>query len=796
MRLKEFGEDASIDKFIIALRNHIGRAASKHVPAKLNWEALGQMSRANGFEFAADYETFKSMYDSNPIIQKLVKNFNSQGIVLNVPGTSDGPQQTKKRNKDDVEKIAAANAEKNLESVGEGFGSRTGHGTSSRSSISAKDRRKGPTDKKKAEKEKHQSYPSILGKNFRSGSVTNESSSIRKGDKLQINWTRNAPDTGTITGIGADYIKFKLDNDNTPHGDTAAVYFNEFDKYDVQILNDLKDSQDMSKKSLAEDLRERYDTTLLESDRELKKYGISKDKITMYQVKQSRAGNKISWEDAKQHFIDKAKADEKAARAAARKANPKPRKPRQPSTGMTMSKFKKMIKGAAQDFQADFADSEMDLGDVAWDMADSILYSDPDVEAFVRNIMAKNSGRRPTEIKRDMIRDYVADEIYDAGTNESFDDPENPDNLQRFTIQYYDLHGDEIDNRLDKLERVFKTFEVDTDNYHNTSTVPVLIGPREVQKFVSLVNKCPYAKLVSEATQEEYVSEISKDLKARYKEKAGKEVKDLKPWTKKGEYKDLAKNQVARREKGIAKANEASPETTMSALKGLHVWEVWIKNNYYNGKYPDYTARQYPVLATSADEAKQVVLHNADAILKDLLSKKSGNGKKILPPKSALPIREKEIGRIDDGTVKAKRSSAGFVTLFSPSGPMTVKLGDGNIVDVKGQDTVEMTEGWGNEEWTPYSNGYTLLTRASNAARDMKGKYWVYKTPDEIDGSDIRQKHKMIDILRKTEPIGKFHDIKPAFDAMKKHAGTTESKVTEKSVSKAQQKFMGMVHAA
>ena len=120
MRFFEFsGDDAGIDKFIIALRNHIGRAASKKAPANLNWSAVGKMSQANGFEFAADYETFKSMYDSNPVLQSLVKNFNADGIELNVPGapneepTGDGTQ-TPQDSQAAVDKIAASAAPQQL----------------------------------------------------------------------------------------------------------------------------------------------------------------------------------------------------------------------------------------------------------------------------------------------------------------------------------------------------------------------------------------------------------------------------------------------------------------------------------------------------------------------------------------------------------------------------------------------------------------------------------------------------------------------------------------------------------
>jgi len=132
--------------------------------------------------------------------------------------------------------------------------------------------------------------------------------------------------------------------------------------------------------------------------------------------------------------------------------------------------------------------------------------------------------------------------------------------------------------------------------------------------------------------------------------------------------------------KGVA---EATPETTVSALRGYKTWQVWIKNNYYNGKYPDYSGRPYRVIAGSADEARQVVLDNADRVLKDLLSKKFPSGKRVLPPKSALPIEAKHIGAVDDGTMKGQVTTSRPITMLSPQGPMTVMLDAGNIVDVE-----------------------------------------------------------------------------------------------------------------
>lgn len=89
MRFFEFGSEDYGDRLVMILRNYIGRAASKKAPSKLNWAGLNQVLQSNGFELAADYETFKSIYDSNPAVQAMVKNFNDDSIELKVPGAPD-----------------------------------------------------------------------------------------------------------------------------------------------------------------------------------------------------------------------------------------------------------------------------------------------------------------------------------------------------------------------------------------------------------------------------------------------------------------------------------------------------------------------------------------------------------------------------------------------------------------------------------------------------------------------------------------------------------------------------------
>ena len=118
MRFFEFVDtDLGLDKFVMILKNFIGRAASKKQAAKLNWRTLQKIATDSGFEMGADYETFKSMYDSSPVIQSLVKDFNADGIELNVPGTdkdTETPVKQGQTSQDAVDKIAAGAAAQNL----------------------------------------------------------------------------------------------------------------------------------------------------------------------------------------------------------------------------------------------------------------------------------------------------------------------------------------------------------------------------------------------------------------------------------------------------------------------------------------------------------------------------------------------------------------------------------------------------------------------------------------------------------------------------------------------------------
>jgi hypothetical protein len=119
MRIFEFAGDDNLDKFVVLLKNFIGRNASKKTPAKYNWASINRLAGSSGIELMADYETFKSIYDSSPQLQMLVKNFNANGLELNVPGapdsaeTPDGTAQPQD-SQAAVDKMAASAAPKQL----------------------------------------------------------------------------------------------------------------------------------------------------------------------------------------------------------------------------------------------------------------------------------------------------------------------------------------------------------------------------------------------------------------------------------------------------------------------------------------------------------------------------------------------------------------------------------------------------------------------------------------------------------------------------------------------------------
>ena len=107
------------------------------------------------------------------------------------------------------------------------------------------------------------------------------------------------------------------------------------------------------------------------------------------------------------------------------------------------------------------------------------------------------------------------------------------------------------------------------------------------------------------------------------------------------------------------------------------LFEVYVCNNYYDGRFHEWGIRPFPVLATNESEAKQVVIDNADSILEILKKKRMHNGRLLVSKKYAINICEKHLGRVK----KSSRTTNSLTEFFSPQGIMKVKVIEGQIIN-------------------------------------------------------------------------------------------------------------------
>jgi len=68
----------------------IGSADNQDQPAYLSWDALNQIMR-NMKAPQFDFDGFKMIYDANPDIQPLIKNFDDKGLTLATKTDSEEP---------------------------------------------------------------------------------------------------------------------------------------------------------------------------------------------------------------------------------------------------------------------------------------------------------------------------------------------------------------------------------------------------------------------------------------------------------------------------------------------------------------------------------------------------------------------------------------------------------------------------------------------------------------------------------------------------------------------------------
>lgn len=122
---------------------------------------------------------------------------------------------------------------------------------------------------------------------------------------------------------------------------------------------------------------------------------------------------------------------------------------------------------------------------------------------------------------------------------------------------------------------------------------------------------------------------------------------------------------------------------TFAALKNYQLWDVAIGNNYYNGRYADYNFKPYPVIAGSAEEARETVLKYADSVLADLKSKQRYNSqRRLLPARRALSITEQHLGRTEQKIIRST-SPRKWKTMLSPQGWIQVQLKYSKITDCR-----------------------------------------------------------------------------------------------------------------
>jgi hypothetical protein len=80
MRLFEVADSFASDLEMV-LRNQMGRSDSKNSTLKLTWPALSNMMKNMGYG-EIDSKGFQKIFDGNPSLQAIVRNFNDTGIIV------------------------------------------------------------------------------------------------------------------------------------------------------------------------------------------------------------------------------------------------------------------------------------------------------------------------------------------------------------------------------------------------------------------------------------------------------------------------------------------------------------------------------------------------------------------------------------------------------------------------------------------------------------------------------------------------------------------------------------------
>ena len=91
MRLFEVA-DRFVSDLETVLRNLVGRGDSKHAPQSLSYPALSNLLKNMGYG-GITYDQFAQVYDANPQLASLIRDYNDQGIVLGTKKEPEGSEQ-------------------------------------------------------------------------------------------------------------------------------------------------------------------------------------------------------------------------------------------------------------------------------------------------------------------------------------------------------------------------------------------------------------------------------------------------------------------------------------------------------------------------------------------------------------------------------------------------------------------------------------------------------------------------------------------------------------------------------
>ena len=117
MRLFEV-EDSFARDLEMVLRNQMGRSNAKHSTLKLTYPALSNIMKNLGYG-AVDFEGFKKVYDSNPSLQGIIRDFNDTEVIVSTDaekGPQDGEVVQPNAGGDSVDSMASQAANQFLNS--------------------------------------------------------------------------------------------------------------------------------------------------------------------------------------------------------------------------------------------------------------------------------------------------------------------------------------------------------------------------------------------------------------------------------------------------------------------------------------------------------------------------------------------------------------------------------------------------------------------------------------------------------------------------------------------------------